>query len=152
MKYCSILVLMLVLFGCNNKTTDVTAPFDTVSSQPVFTFKSVNATTIANYGDLVFSVEYIDGNGDLGTSNPAEQVLFVEDSRDNITSGFHVQPLNPEPGTSKIIQGTLAVNLDNVILLSDTTTSEQVQFSIYMYDQSGNKSNVIVSPIITINR
>lgn len=152
MKQLIIFFSAFLFFACENKSSDITEPFDNVSSKPALTFKSVNSTNISNYGDLVFTIAYIDGDGDLGSEDADEQVLFVEDSRDNITSGFHVRPLNPQADSRKIIQGVLEVNLDNVILLNDTSSSETTQFTIYMYDQSGQKSNEIVSPTITINR
>lgn len=152
MKQLIILFFTLLFIACENKSTDLSEPFDIVSSTPGLTFKSVNSTTIDNYGDLVFAIEYIDGDGDLGSEDADEKVLFVVDSRDNITSAFHVRPLNPQANTRKIITGVLEVNLDNVILLNDTVQSEVAQFTIYMYDQSGNKSNEVVSPTITINR
>jgi hypothetical protein len=152
MKQVILYFSILFCVACNNKSSDLTEPFDTVSDTPVLTLKSVNHSTIDNYGDLVFTIEYIDGDGNLGSEDADENVLFVVDDRDNITSGFHVRPLNPEANTRKIITGILEVNLDNVILLNDTNQSEQARFTIYMYDQAGNKSNEIVSSAITINR
>jgi len=152
MKQVILCLSILLCVTCNNKSSDLTEPFDNVSDTPVLTLKSVNQSTIDNYGDLIFTIEYIDGDGDLGSEDADENVLFVVDDRDNITSGFHVRPLNPEANTRKIITGIMEVNLDNVILLNDTSQSEQVRFTIYMYDQAGNKSNEVVSPIITINR
>jgi hypothetical protein len=152
MKQLAILFSIMLFVACDNKSSDVTEPFEKVSTTPVFIIKSVNSTVIDNYGELVFTIEYIDGDGDLGSEDADEKVLFVVDSRDNITSGFHVRPLNPEANTAKVITGLLQVNLDNVLLLEDTTSNENAKFTIFMYDQAGHKSNEVVSPTITINR
>jgi hypothetical protein len=37
-------------------------------------------------------------------------------------------------------------------MLNDTSQTEETNFTIYLYDQSGNKSNEVNSPTITINR
>jgi hypothetical protein len=151
-----ILIVVTFLFSmiaCEKTITeDVNEPFEAVSSIPRLNFKSVNETTIDHYGDLVFKIEYVDGDGNLGSPNADEKTLFVVDNRDTIISMFHVIPLNPEPGNSHLITGVLEVYLDNVIMLNDTSQTEETNFTIYLYDQSGNKSNEVNSPTITINR
>lgn len=143
-------ILVLLLFSCKKQQSN--EPLPTISDNPEITSVSVSTTSINQFSDLLINVNYIDGNGDLGTVDADVKSIFVTDSRDNtIIYEFHLQPLAPE-GQSIAIQGTLKVNIENVILLSQTNNSEAVRFSIYVIDRAGNVSNTAQTSNITINK
>lgn len=142
--------LILLLFSCKKEQGN--EPLPAISNNPEITSVSVNATSISQFSDLLINVNYIDGNGDLGTADADVKSIFVTDSRDNtIVHEFHLQPLAPE-GQSVAIQGTLKVNIENVILLSQVNNSETVRFSVYLVDRAGNVSNTAQTSNITINK
>lgn len=143
-------VLVLLFFSCKKQKTNL--PLPVISNNPEITSVSVSATSINQFSDLLINVNYIDGNGDLGTADADVKSIFVTDSRDNtIVHEFHLQPLAPE-GQSVAIQGTLKVNIENVILLSQLNNSEMVRFSVYLVDRAGNVSNTAQTSNITINK
>lgn len=143
-------ILVLLLFSCKKQQSN--EPLPTISDNPEITSVSVSTTSINQFSDLLINVNYIDGNGDLGTVDADVKSIFVTDSRDNtIIHEFHLQPLAPE-GQSIAIQGTLKVNIENVILLSQANNSETVRFSIYVVDRAGNVSNTAQTSNITVNK
>ncbi len=149
----SLILICTICFACEKSSTiDINEPIKSVSATPELTFDSINATIIKHSDNLVFYIKYLDGDGDLGSPNADEHTLYVVDSRENITSTFHVQPLNPEPNQANTITGIMQVHLNNVIVLNDSLASEKARFSIYIFDQNGHKSNEVTSPEITINR
>lgn len=143
-------VLVLLFFSCKKEQGN--EPLPAISDNPEITSVSVSATSINQFSDLLINVNYIDGNGDLGTTDADVKSIFVTDSRDNtIVHEFHLQPLAPE-GQSVSIQGTLKINIENVILLSQANNSETVRFSVYIVDRAGNLSNTTQTSNITINK
>lgn len=144
------MVLLVTLASCKKEQGN--EPLPVVSNKPEITSVSVSATSINQFSDLLINVNYIDGNGDLGTTDADVKSIFVTDSRDNtIVHEFHLQPLAPE-GQSIPIQGKLKVNIENVILLSQANNSETVRFSVYIIDRAGNVSNTAQTSNITINK
>jgi hypothetical protein len=108
------------------------------------------AVTYNQFDDIVLYVNYIDGNGDLGFDDADTPVVYVTDNRNNIEFSFHVQPLSP-PGVDIAIQGQLQVAIENVILLSQSNSSEQVTFTVKLIDRAGNWSNLVTTPVLTVN-
>lgn len=152
-KQLGICVLLSSFFlACEPKIVDESEPFPVPSTTPVISFRGVNATAINEFDELVFEIFYVDGDGNLGSPDADQDVVFVIDERDSIVSGFHVPPLNPSPGEALAIEGILEVNLQNVILLNDSSNLEQAVFSVFLMDQDSNRSNVVQSPVISISR
>ena len=143
------LLLGTILASCKKKTEEA-GPLPPVSETPEITEVRVSATTINQFDDLVFYIDYIDGNGDLGTEDADAKSIFIVDNRDNsIVHEFHLYPLLPVDEEASI-QGTLNVNLENVILLDQSNNSETASFSVYIKDRSNKQSNTINSGAITI--
>ncbi len=143
------LLLGLIITSCKKKK-DENGPLPPVSETPEITEVRVSKTTINQFDDLVFYIDYIDGDGNLGTEDADVKSIFIVDNRDNsIVHEFHLYPLLPVDEVASI-QGTLNVNLENVILLDQSNNSETASFSIYIKDRSNKKSNTINSGAVTI--
>lgn len=144
------LALSSLFFTACKKKTDETGPLPPISEKPEIVEVRVSSTAINQFDDLVFSIDYIDGDGDLGTEDADTKSIFIIDNRDNsIVHEFHLYPLLPVTETASI-QGTLNVNLENVILLDQNNTSETASFSIYLKDRSNKQSNIVNSGSITV--
>lgn len=145
-----VLLSIFVIFSC--KKEEGNDPLPTVSNTPVIELSSTNSTNINQFDDVLLRVNYSDGDGDLGEPNADTKSIFVTDSRNtSIVHEFHLQPLAPLD-QSFAIQGTLIVTIENVILLDQANTSENVSFSVYIKDRAGNKSNTISSSSIKITK
>jgi hypothetical protein len=118
---------------------------------PYIEIASVSPSNAQAYNDTItFTVFYRDGNGDLGENNPNVYNLFLKDGRNQVEYKYRVQQLAPS-GSDVAIQGNLNVKLAGAPILNGGT-SETVTYSIYVVDRAGNKSNVAVSPVITLNQ
>ena len=111
---------------------------------------TVNPTTVVEFEDeITFSVEYRDGDGDLGENDPNVTNLFVIDNRVGITESFRVSQLAPD-NANVPITGTLQVILPSTGI-TDNSTSQTVNYTIYMVDRAGNESNRFTTGDITVN-
>lgn len=116
---------------------------------PEITFISATPTNIKEYQDsLTLKFSYKDGDGDLGENSPDVKNLFITDNRIGIVYPFRIKQLAPD-GANIAIQGELNAVIKNVAI-TDSSTSQNVTFSIYVVDRAGNKSNVLGSGVITI--
>jgi hypothetical protein len=141
---------LVVVFSCKKEKGN--DPLPTVSNTPTIELANTSSTSINQFDDVLFRVNYVDGDGDLGETDADAKSIFVVDNRNtSIIHEFHLQPLAPI-GQAFAIQGTLIVTIENVILLDQANTSENADFSIYIKDRAGNKSNTISSPSIKITK
>lgn len=149
-KIVYIALTILVFTSCKKQKDNEPSPV--VSDTPEITSLSLSSTSINQFNDLVFNINYIDGNGDLGTDDADVNSIFITDKRDNtIVHKFHLQPLAPS-GQSVAIQGTLKVTLQNVILLSQANNSETAQFDVKIIDRAGNNSNIVTTQNVLITK
>ncbi len=146
--------LAFSLFSCesvHNESSE-TFNYDPLTEIPAITFDSISSTVVTEYEDsLVFTISYIDGNGDLGSHDPDATVIELVDNRDsvNLVFPYHLSPRAPE-GAEVAIQGTLDIVLGNTILLNDGFPSETTTFSLRIVDEAGNWSNKVTSPEVVI--
>ena len=149
-------LLLFLLSGCTKETME-TIENDvnpTISSVPEIELVAVNSESVTEYQDsLVFTISFLDGDGDLGSDDPDKANVELIDQRDpsTLVFGFHLSPRGPE-GSTIAIQGELDIVLTNTILLDDTNDSENTTFIIRIQDEAGNWSNEVESPVITINK
>ncbi len=148
-KLFAIVSLSAFIFGCKKKEDP--QPNEPISNIPEIELVSVSPGTINEFDDIVFTIKYTDGDGDIGTSDADEKVLDIVDNRFPVTHQFHVQPLAPS-GSSITIQGNLDITLENVILKDQQNSSESATFTIKLKDQAGNWSNSITTSPVTINK
>ncbi len=133
----------LLWTGCKEDEVDLLDPIPQILSV------TVNPTSVVEFEDeITFSVEYRDGDGDLGENNPDITNLFVIDNRVGITEAFRVSQLAPD-GANVPITGTLQVVLPSTGI-TDNSTSQTVNYTIYMVDRAGNESNRVTTQDITV--
>ncbi len=141
---------ILVFFSC--KKEEGNDPLPTISDVPEIELVSINSTSINQFDDLLFTIKYTDGDGDLGESDADVKSIFVKDNRDaTIIHEFHLQPLAPS-NEDITLQGKLKINLETVILLNQSNTIENATFSIYIKDRAGNKSNTVTTSNVRITK
>jgi hypothetical protein len=119
---------------------------------PHLEFVSVNKLLVREYLDtLVFTIRYLDGDGDLGFADADSMSIVLKDSRDtnNLIFEYPLAPLAPA-GTNLTIQGELTVYLQNPIRLNNQSVSETARFYLQIRDRANNRSNIVQSPDITI--
>lgn len=146
------LCIFLLLIGCTKETIVEGEPNPPISEVPAIELLSVNTTTVKQFTDsLVFTISYIDGDGDLGTTDADARPIEVIDNRDNLIFGFHLPPLAPS-GSEITIQGTLDIVLKNIILLDPNNSNETTTFSITIQDRNSNFSNTVTTQTINITQ
>lgn len=145
--YINILLLSLLNFGTGCKNEELTGD----SNVPFIKMVGVSATTVLQFKDsLTITIEYSDGDGDIGATNPDQNDIQIKDKRLSKADYYFIKPLSP-PGTTIKTKGTIAIQMKNVFLLG-TANSETTTFEIKLRDRSGNWSNSVFTPIITITK
>ena len=150
-----LLIFVLIFSACDDepKITEMTIndPNPTISNIPEIELDKVAPLAVQQFKDSIkFTISYIDGNGDLGTTDPDEHTIELVDNRANLLFTYHLSPRAPA-GAEISIQGTLDIILDNTIILDTMNTSETATFSIRIRDRAGNWSNTVTSEEITVS-
>jgi hypothetical protein len=136
--------IALMCYACGE---EVPLP-DTVPVIQVMTLSETDVKEFEN--EIVMTISYEDGDGDLGEENPDTPVLFVKDSRLNEADEYHVKPLAPVDSEIPI-QGTLEITLTPLFLLGNGNT-ETVNLSVRIRDRAGNLSEPADAPPITVRK
>jgi len=143
MKNIIYLFAIVLLFSCEKEQL--------ISDTPIIEFKSISPTTVQEYSDdIIITISYSDGNGDLGENNPDIHNLFVEDNRNGIVYQFRIPQLSPD-NNSIAIEGDFNITI-NGSGITNESSSQQVNYTIYVTDRAGNKSNSISTSSITIQQ
>jgi len=143
MKNVIYLCAIVLLFSCEKEQV--------ISDTPIIEFKSISPANVQEYSDdIIIIISYSDGNGDLGENNPDIHNLFLEDNRNGIVYQFRIPHLAPD-NNSIAIEGDFNITI-NGSGITDESSSQQVNYSIYVKDRVGNKSNTITTSNITINQ
>jgi len=122
-----------------------------VSTLPLIKLVSVSKTSVVQFKDsLVITIEYNDGDGDIGEIDPDKNAIQIKDSRLSKPDFYFVKPLSP-PGSTIKTKGTIAVQLKNTFLLG-TANTEVTNYELRLKDRAGNWSNTISTPDITITK
>ena len=143
----TILYLFLIIIICIScvKESDELV-FDVA---PAIELVEISQDTLYEFATpLTIKIKYEDGDGDLGTSDPDVNSIFVKDQRLEKADEYYLGPLAPQDAQISI-QGTINLELANLFLLGNGT-KENTIFSIYFVDRAGNQSNVIETEPITI--
>lgn len=144
MKQIALLLSVIgVLVACKKEVVDI------MPREPSIELISVGPSTVIEFEQpIVLRFKYEDGDGDLGQTDPDDHSLWVKDSRLKTADGYHIIPLSP-PDTELAIRGELEVQLSPLFLLGNGT-EEQMTYSFHVVDRAGNRSNEIVTTMITI--
>ena len=143
MKNIIYLCAIVFLFSCEKEQV--------ISDTPIIEFKSISPATVQEYSDdIIITISYSDGDGDLGENNPDIHNLFLEDNRNGIVYQFRIPHLAPD-NNSIAIEGDFNITI-NGSGITDESSSQQVNYSIYVKDRAGNKSNTITTSNITIHQ
>lgn len=135
----------LSVTSCKKEKVDLRDPVPSILSV------SVSPSDVVEYQDsIIFTIEYRDGDGDLGENDPNARNLFLTDNRINVTEQFRIREL--APATAEIpITGTLHLILRNTGI-TDNSTQQTVDYTLYMKDRAGNESEHVVTSPITVRR
>ena len=143
MKKFLYILILIVLFSCKKE--------EEVSVIPIIDFESISPNTAQEYtDDIIITISYTDGDGDLGENNPDIHNLFVEDNRNGIEYKFRIPELSPS-GSTITIEGNFNITI-NGTGITDESSSQKVDYSIYVKDRAGNTSNKVTTSSITIQQ
>ena len=141
MKNIIYLFAIVLLFSC--KKEEAMSPF--------LLFESISPTNVQEYtDDIIITIFYSDVDGDLGENEPDIHNLFVEDNRNGIMYQFRIPHLAPD-NNSIAIEGNFNITI-NGSGITDESSSQLLNYAIYVTDRAGNKSNTITTSTITIQQ
>jgi len=141
MKNIIYLFAIVLLFSC--KKEEAMSPF--------LLFESISPTNVQEYtDDIIIAIFYSDVDGDLGENDPDIHNLFVEDNRNGIMYQFRIPHLAPD-NNSIAIEGNFNITI-NGSGITDESSSQLLNYAIYVTDRAGNKSNTITTSTITIQQ
>lgn len=134
----------LLFSGCKKE--------EAISATPSIKFISISPNPAIKYqNEVTITIEYTDGDGDLGENTADVKNLFVTDSRNNVTSEFRIPQLAPD-NSSIIIRGNLSINLPPQGFVDDSHNSETTTYSVYVKDRAGHVSNTVQTDVLTVNK
>lgn len=135
-----------LLYSCTKQTEDLSFPVE-----PDIILDSISSDLLTEFQDsLILYVSYQDGDGDLGTSDPDVNSVFIRDRRLSAADAYYLPPLAPEDQILSI-QGQLTIEVPSVFLFGNGT-EETTVFTLSVIDRAGNESNAVQTPEITIVR
>ena len=138
------LLITFLLYGC--KKDEINFPIE-----PSIKLISISPSSPHQYTDPVtITIQYEDGDGDLGENNDKVRNCFVTDNRIGITYEYRIKQLAPT-GASIPIDGTLNIEIGGQVL-TDSSSQQNVTYSLYVIDRAGHKSNNVTTGSITIRR
>ena len=141
MKQLTYICFAFFCIGCGNDQP--------VSEIPYIEFVSVNPKQVQAFEDnLIFTIFYQDGDGDLGENNPDLHNLFLKDNRNDIVYEYRIEQLAPDDANITI-QGELNIELSGTGI-TDDSQEQSATFDIYIVDRAGNNSNTISSSNIIV--
>ena len=140
-----LILLASMIMACEEETVEH------YPVEPQIELLGLSHDTIRQYEDaLVITIQYKDGDGDIGFEDPEQYALYVRDIRLENFDGFYVGPLAP-PSSNVPIQGELTIEFPSLFLFGNGAV-EQTRFEIKMIDRAGHESNVLETELIAIIR
>ena len=136
------LLFVISLIACEKE--------DSTHLSPAIVFESISPLVfnLTNSDSIVIVISYSDRDGDLGENNPDVHNLFVQDNRNDIEYKYRIPELSPS-GSDISIEGTFNIKI-NGTGITDESSSQKVNYTIYVKDRAGNSSNTITTSSITI--
>lgn len=147
LQFVCLLLLLSPFISCLKEESSANLP---VSNIPEIALLSVSPAAVHNLQDsLLFTMSYIDGDGDLGDYDVDSLSLWITDNRFPLTEKFHIIPLAPQ-GASIVITGELKVVLEHIILKDQSSVAEAATFTVQLKDRAGHWSNSVTSDTIMV--
>ena len=115
-------------------------------NEPAILFESI--VIMGDSADLTIS--FVDGDGDIGTSDPDIYSVSIKDARLNTPDYYHINPLTP-PGETLQIEGELTFILPGIFVIG-SGTQENTSFKVKLQDRAGNWSNEVTSTQISVTK
>lgn len=144
-RWSCLLVIIFVFSACSDDDGPV---LDVV---PKIELLGISSDTIVEFEDvLVISIQYSDGDGDIGFEDPDINSIFVRDARLEDYDGFYIGPVAP-PDQEIPVTGTLNIEFPALFLFG-TGATENTRFYVYLVDRAGNESNEVITQTVTIIR
>ena len=150
MKVLSVILYSFLLLHLACKPAEESDPRPPVSMVPEIDIKSIDPIELQQFETVIFKIGYLDGDGNIGDEDADVHALEILDNRQNILHSFHVPPQSPIENIA--IEGVLVVEVENVILLDQSNTSESLTFNIRLKDRAGNWSNTVTSQTLTVTK
>ena len=143
-------LVLLFLLSCRQENV-------VFAVEPQIEFESLQPAVVQEYGTLVLTLRYKDGDGDLGGQPNNQPDLLLIDLRDStlFPAGYdgiirYNMPKFYEGPTAQSIQGTIEVSIPGIIRLNPNAPQEVVQFRVYIVDRAGHLSNEVITTPATI--
>jgi len=125
--------------------------------EPQIEFVSLQPAVVQEFGTIVLTLRYKDGDGDLGGQPNNQPDLFLIDLRDSVLfpAGYdgvirYNMPKFYEGPLPQSIQGTIEVSIPGIVRLNSNAPQEEVRFRVYILDRAGHRSNEIITTIATV--
>ena len=147
-KIGALMASLFLFWGCDKKNENDVIP--AMSVIPVISIGKTEPNVIKQFDDVKIFIHYQDGDGDIGDADADEFSLEIIDQRDSILHLFHVPPQSQIEGIA--IQGTLEINIENIILIDQSSQNEEINFEVRLKDRAGNWSNVVLSESVSISQ
>ena len=137
------ILIVLLLFACTKDNA--------LNVVPTIEFQSISPLTAQEYiDDIIITISYADEDGDLGENSADINNLFVEDSRNGITYHYRIPQLAPN-GNNIAIEGNFNIIINGSGITNDST-SQQVNYDIWVKDRAGHSSDTITTSSIVIQQ
>lgn len=151
LKYLVVVALIAFTYSCVKKKT--------YSQDPEITYKAftLDTGTTAN-----MTITFADGDGDIGKENSdttrnlfmnyyykdtiTQQFVAFWNGTDSLKSGYTVHKPNDEYN-GKPISGEVTLHMG---FYRHSKKIKTIRYVIYMYDNSGHKSNVVTTPDLVV--
>jgi hypothetical protein len=144
--YSLFIFAFLLLFSCKKEEI---VPISVI---PAIEFVDIFPKVVKAYQDsITIRIKYTDGDGDLGENNPIVKNCFITDNRVSIEYAYRIKQLAPD-NTNISIQGELDIVIANTGLVDDTKISEEITYILNVFDRAGNKSNIIATLPIKVEK
>ncbi len=137
-------LILFFITGC--KDDEISFPVE-----PSIEMVSITPANPMQYTEPVtITIHYKDGDGDLGENNDQVKNCFVTDNRIGITYEYRIKQLAPT-GSSIPIDGNLNIDIGGQVL-TDSSSSQSVTYTLYIVDRAGHKSNSVTTAAIVIRK
>ncbi len=137
-----LVAFLLLTFSC--KKEEIEPEFK-------ITLKNTTPTNLQEFQENVMvTIEYQHPEGFMGFSDPDYLSLEIHDSRLTNPDFYHLQPLSP-PNQTISIQGEINVEIDSPFRFGNGN-SETLTYSLRIQDNKSKWSNIVTTPIITVNK